>query len=670
MIGFYATQLRLLSRWTGGRWGVLRRGVATSAIAVIALGVDVWALPGVRLRDVAATVIAALLLAAFRMLSRPVLIAYLSQVSVALATIVMVVIQALALWAISGVGLITIDRPLDAIAASVVFSITNAVVTAALATGDDHSFFGTLVRQLAARQRRTAAPMEPGIVFIQMDGLAHSILEEHVRAGRAATLASWLGSGAMRLDPWEPLLPTQTSASQAGILHGNNDGIPGFRWWDKRDRRLMVSNHPKDTREIMRRVSNGDGLLARSGASVGNLLAGDAPRSFLTAATIDDPAREIRRSHVLDWFFVSPYSYVRWTLLSLGEIVKELVQARAAAAARGPRGFPYPLARAATNVLLRHLTTALVIEEMWNLTDRIYVDYVDYDEIAHHAGPKSVEARDAVVGVDKIIGIIEKAASDAPRPYRFVVLSDHGQSPGAMFEQRYGRSLEGHIQQLVGDSVKVRGSTGHAEHWGRMSPLISEASRVRGVGRVVSEYVRRSTGTPDDADEPPDIVVAASGNLAHVSLTRMHGRADRETIDAAYPGLIDGLVGHPGIGLVMVRSGGRGVVLAGGASDRVTEDRLDGADVASQFGPNAARGLRRLDAMEDCGDLVLISLFDEPSGEVAAFEEQLGSHGGLGGEQSHAFVMHPSEWRIDAPVIGAVALHEQIRRWLGDIRGG
>src|SRR5205085_1947785 len=161
------------------------------------------------------------------------------------------------------------------------------------------------------------------------------------RSGRTPNLARWLGSGGMTLDRWEPLLPTQTSASQAGVVPGNNDGIHGFRWWDKKTQRLMVSNPPKDAREIMRRVSNGDGLLAKGGASIGNLLSGDAPRSFLTAATLDDPAKEIRRSHVLDWFFVSPYSYVRWTLLSIGEIIKELVQARAATRSSGSsRGPP------------------------------------------------------------------------------------------------------------------------------------------------------------------------------------------------------------------------------------------------------------------------------------------------------------------------------------------
>jgi len=84
----------------------------------------------------------------------------------------------------------------------------------------------------------------------------------------------------------------------------------------------------------------------------------------------------------------------------------------------------------------------------------------------------------------------------------------------------------------------------------------------------------------------------------------------------------------------------------------------------ASFGPNAVAGLRRLDAMPDCGDLVIVSMFDQRSGEVAPFEEQIGSHGGLGGVQGDAFVLHPTEWRIEATPVGAVALHNEIRRWL------
>jgi hypothetical protein len=294
------------------------------------------------------------------------------------------------------------------------------------------------------------------------------------------------------------------------------------------------------------------------------------------------------------------------------------------------------------------------------------VDYVDYDEIAHHAGPDSVEGHDAVAGVDKIIGIIEKAAADAPRPYRFVVLSDHGQSPGAMFAQRYGKALEALVQELAGEHVKVQGATAHVEHWGRISPLLSEASGINGMTRTItSGSFRRHAGATDDAEKPPDIVVAASGNLGHLSFPGVPGRATRETIDASYPGLVDGLVRHPGVALVLVRAeADRSVVYGAGGTYDLTNRRVDGTDPLARFGPTAIDGLIRVDAMTECGDLVVMSMFQPDSGEVASFEDQIGTHGGLGGIQSNAFILHPAEWGIEGRTLGAVALHQQIRRWL------
>ena len=120
-----------------------------------------------------------------------------------------------------------------------------------------------------------------------------------------------------------------------------------------------------------------------------------------------------------------------------GETFKEYVQAwrqrREGIEPRMHRGWPYPIARAATNVVLRALGTSLVVEEMYMGTPVIYIDFTDYDEIAHHSGPERAEALDALDGVSRAIGTLEKAAKSAVRPYEIVVVSDHGQSLGATF---------------------------------------------------------------------------------------------------------------------------------------------------------------------------------------------------------------------------------------------
>src|SRR5438874_12595757 len=137
---------------------------------MLALVVTAWLLPSVGLRDVPAAVAAALVLAAMRTFLRPVRSAYVSQISVAVATIATVLVQALAFWLIAGAGWMVLDRPVDAVVGSVLFSIGNALLTAVLSIGDDHSVFGTLVPEPGARHRTDDGTKEPGVVAIRIDG--------------------------------------------------------------------------------------------------------------------------------------------------------------------------------------------------------------------------------------------------------------------------------------------------------------------------------------------------------------------------------------------------------------------------------------------------------------------------------------------------------------------
>ena len=83
-------------------------------------------------------------------------------------------------------------------------------------------------------------------MIIQIDGLAYPILAGRIRAGSVNTMAGWVRERSHTLSRWEAILPSMTSASQAGILHGNNDGIPAFRWYERDRQHLMVSSNPVD----------------------------------------------------------------------------------------------------------------------------------------------------------------------------------------------------------------------------------------------------------------------------------------------------------------------------------------------------------------------------------------------------------------------------------------
>jgi hypothetical protein len=117
---------------------------------------------------------------------------------------------------------------------------------------------------------------------------------------------------------------------------------------------------------------------------------------------------------------------------------------------------------------------------------------------------------------------------------------------------------------------------------------------------------------------------------------------------------------------VLGRSEQDGAVVLGPRGRHVlATGAVEGEDPLAPYGPNAARHVARTDAFPHCPDLMVNSTYWPELDEVAAFEELVGSHGGLGGGQAHPFVLVPPglPWP-DEPVVGAVTVHRLFRRWL------
>jgi uncharacterized membrane protein YvlD (DUF360 family) len=691
----YAVQWEVVRRWRHGRRAQARRVVISFAVGFIALWFTAWVVPGLTISRPLATIAAVVVVCGLNLLVRPLLVVLVAGrsvvgvglLAVAFQTLVFVVLDEL----VPGVSLA--KGVVDAFVVSLVFALTNTVLSSLVQLGDEQSYYGALARALAGRGRDVVRTDEPGLVVIQIDGLSYDVLAHAMRAGRTPVMAGWVRSGGHRLGHWEALLPSSTPASQSGILHGANDGVPNFRWWDKGRSRLVVVTHPEDATEIEAHHSTGAGLLSPGGTSINNLFTGDAARSFLVMSTIKVPGRGLGDSEAFGLFFLSPYSYFNMLARFLGEVAKELWQARRAAAAglepRLDRGFPYPWLRALTNVVLRTLGTSLVMGEMMRGTPVVYIDYTDYDEISHHTGPERPESLDALDGVDRELGRLALAAADAARPYRFVVVADHGQTLSTTFLQRYGVRLEDVVRSLMAGQASVAAATAQVEGWGPLNALVSELARTRGItggaarllsrrhGRgglgpsAVREPARPATAGDGARDggasaAPADLVVAAGGNLAHVYFTASQGRLLLEDLERLHPGLAAGLASHPGIGAVLVRSRVHGLVALGGDGTRfVDEDRVEGVDPLAVYEGNALAAVRRLDGLAHVGDLIVISLYDPETWQVAAFEELVGAHGGLGGPQTRPFLLYPADWQLDlAPLVGAPMVHQQLRRWM------
>ncbi|HEX6326205.1 MAG TPA: phage holin family protein [Jiangellaceae bacterium] len=577
----------------------------------------------------------------------------------------------------------------------------NTTVTGVLAIDDDDIYLRRVAR-LARKESPGAATDVPGVLFLQIDGLGQAVLKRAIRDGNAPTLAAWISAGSHRLVGWETDWSSQTGASQAGILLGSNDDIPAFRWMEKDTGQLMVSNHPRAAAQIECRRSTGAGLLHADGASRNNIFTGDTADAVLTMSVVvgrdRGKGRKGRIGRGYQAYFAHPYNTTRTLLAAIGEIVREwqqaAVQRRRDIRPRVHRGGVYPLLRTFTTVISRDVTVATLVGDMMAGRSVIYADFLGYDEVAHHSGVERYDALDTLRRIDREFARLARVAEMAPRPYRIVVLSDHGQSQGATFRDRCGETLGELVQRAMGPAPVVTDRTGQTapgeESWGYAAGAVEEASAGTGVVAAALRKLsarRRTSGEvllgPDRADAAQPInesdvdavttkdeaVVLGSGNLGLVYLMNATHRMTLEQIDTRYPELVPTLVDHPGIGFLLVRTQQHGPVVLGRDGARfLTTGEVRGTDPLAPFGPSAVRQVLRTDGFAHCPDLTVNSMWDPQTDEVAAFEELVGSHGGLGGEQTRPFILFPADLPApDSPVHGAEQVHQLFRMWLAQL---
>ena len=565
-----------------------------------------------------------------------------------------------------------------AIACALAITAVTTLVSGMLFIDDDARVVRHLVRRAALRADDVVRSEVPGVLFLEIDGLAYDILRRAMRDGDAPELARWVREGTHRLTRWETDWSSQTGACQAGLLHGSNDDMPAFRWWEKERGAPIVTNHPRDAAELERRVSDGRGLLHADGASRANILSGDAQHALLTMSRVLD-ARVLGFGRDYFTYFASPFNTARTLLLSIADIAGELraaaIQRRRDVHPRIHRGIRYALVRAWATVVQRDLQVEAVLGDVWAGRPVVYTTFLAYDEVAHHSGLERADTLAVLRHVDHEIARIARAAADGPRPYEVVVLSDHGQTQGATFLQRYGETLEQLVRRACATEDVRAESSGEDEALGRIGAALTEASGADTRGgraiaratraRAVDGEIRVGEGRARDGSELPEISVMASGCLGLITFPRLPGRATHEDLAERYPALLDALRLHPGIGFVLVDGVVHG---ARGTRDVRNGGAAVGVDPLAPYGPNAAAHVARTDGFAHCPDVLVNSTWWPDTEEVAAFEELVGSHGGMGGPQSYPFVLAPAGLpHPDGEVVGAEEVHRLLRAWLAHL---
>src|SRR5262245_48962457 len=632
-------------------------------LSAAALLVAAWIVPGAHVNNFWSALVAIAVIAVLNALLPPIIAALRLPLTLVLGLLLVLVLDALMLMAADWLtdGDLAVDSFWSALGVAFVAAAVGVVLDVIFGTNDDDTYTYRVTQRIARRSGGVTRTDAPGIIFLEIDGLALPVLQRAMRDGSAPNMARWVQDGSHQLAEWETDLSSQTGASQAGILLGSNDNIPAFRWVEKESAKLVACSGPADCAEIERVHSTGRGLLANGGASRGNLLSGEADYVILTVSRLE---AEKKANPGYRAFFSNGFNVIRTLVLFGWEVALELSasarERRRDVRPRGHRGGLYPFMRAAMCVVVRDLIVYGVLTDMMAGRPAVYATFSSYDEVAHHSGLERADTMEALRKLDQQFGRIDRARAYAPRPYEIVVLSDHGQTQGATFKQRNGYGLDDLVERSLehGDVAEFAGGD-------EQSAMVGHA-----IGEATG--MKKAKKRPKNDVSDRQVVVLGSGNLGLVYLMEESRRLTFEEIDERHPRLLPSLCEHPHVGWVLVHSEHHGPIALGrDGAHYLMRGRVEGVDPLAQFSPNAPHHLRRTDGFAHVADLMIGSFYDAELDEGCAFDELISFHGGIGGPQTRAFILAPAHLPLpDEPLVGAASVHGLLLGWRRHLQGG
>ena len=587
--------------------------------------------------------------------------------------------------------------------------IVMAIATTLMANITNTNYYDNYIKSIlkyALEQKTPYKKIYSGVIMLEIDGLSINILKKAIDKGVMPNIKKWLDEGTHTMKCWETDLSSQTGASQAGILHGNNQDIVAYRWIEKENNnQLVVSGKLSDAPLVEKRISNGKGLLV-NGISIANMFSGDSKIPTLTSSKLGGLSKIYNKT--LNAAFLDAYNFQRLFILFLWDIILELssqaVHYLKNIHPRLRRTIVYAAVRAGANVVLREVTTDVLTSEILaGNIDTAYATYMGYDEIAHHSGVEDNDVWGALKRIDAQFAKITSAIEMSDRDYKIVVLSDHGQSKGATFKQRYGITLGNYVRKFLPDDLMVFKTEYNIDHFRdavipenlqirhiknkfgdihddlfedlkslqdikdqvekRKPALIFENDKYKNLKDRYSnslDYIKGYESIPQSTKKAKDseLIVLGSGNMGLIYLTQWSERLSYEEIVMLFPDLIPGLVKHSGIGFILVNSiSNGGMVIGQNGIYYLDSDRIVGENPLENFGVNATRHLKRQNSFNNMPDILVNSFYDAKFDEVCAFEELIGSHGGLGGDQTKPFILYPSEWVDPGDLVGAESIY-------------
>ena len=483
-----------------------------------------------------------------------------------------------------------------------------------------------------------------GLVIIHVDGLAYRHFQAALAEGRMPFIQQLIEREGYVAAPWRCGVPSTTPYVQGGLMFGDNRQIPSFRWWDKEADRLIVFGGLSTFKYVSDKYFQGTAPLLANGAAIATCYTAEAVETYRLSYLNRE---QLRRGDMPTKHHSARYTFqhmaASWVMnpLHVLDILRvgtvQVWKAYHRHRRTRERGSRTAVRYLATNVLeeifLHQMTRHATIQAMRENYPIIYSAFYSYDGMAHALGPENPFSTRPLHNIDRAIERIARQRTAQNRHYELLILSDHGQTQTMPYVDQYERSLGQQISEWL-PAHEVREFNGKT-----FVPLQPS------VGRVVLAY---------------------SGGLGHIYFADEPGRLDVAGVSERFPGLIEKVAAAPGIEFVMMRDGARDLIITPGEQIDLsgagsTPERLNGFLEKFDRPEIVARQLQKLNSFDRSGDLIVFGAYG--GGHQINFENQIGGHGSLGGEQLFPFVLAKPEWEIDAArVSDACDLYPQLVR--------
>lgn len=441
---------------------------------------------------------------------------------------------------------------------------------------------------------------EKGIIIILIDGLSYNAFHTAIKKGYCPTLKK-MSSRYYPLTSYYCGLPAATTATEALLFYGNNFNIPGFTWFDRGLQKFVRGNRSGELSEFEDSYDKKRNLL-QNGSAIMSVYTGGATELSLSGRNLSfsHSLYFVKTAHYFLMALLYPVQLIRTIYLTL----KTLVLYR--------RANRHSAVETFSKIVLGQFSCFLTEIEIMRNTQKIFIDFLLYDEFAHEYGPTHTTTLSTLRLIDRYINRIVKTAKKTERKYEIIVLSDHGQTESIPFDDPKIQSIED--IKIALDNTKYS---------------------------VVKTY----GGITPSRDKKELYVVPAGSTLQVYFSDYLQKGAFETEIESTFPHFISRLLTYEEFGWVLVKKTDSSSQLYGKCGSVVFENNGIHTIIGAPFPSLSSEEIKKTvssftyySSFPNNGDIVLFGNTTKQN-KVYSFEKHKGTHGGFYGPMVHPFIM-------------------------------